>query len=492
MPNRGAVDNNFNLLNGQQPGIGMARPPTVVPPPGPITPQPQPNLSAAGSTQTGAPDFKTNPLGAVGLVLSNVAAGMRGQELPTERMVKDQMERQANNLRLLGAGLGIADKLLQAAANVPEPQRAALIEKNLGILAQTMPPEMLGPIKDYVSIGEAGRTADIAKKRQRIEFMKRHGLLSGSLFELVGGDTKAMDVILDKITEGVGEAAGKVAGARGAAELLGVPVAETAQAAGLTPTAKDEFNRNMQRMLDLEKAGQQGSKEYKLLAKRVAKQTEGVPGFTMEFDDEGNLKGVRYGPGSAALTAQQALRQQEQLDEWGSVIGTLDETIATLRQNPDRAGVMGAIKNFAQDIVGVVGDVAPKEWTDRIKETIAAIPGITDEEANDLNPFFDVALPETQIMQNTIALALAKMRIQAGGSSIRALKDAFEKAQEDVAIRGMFSSQNAIARLEKVREEFARSRAALGSRFMGQEGEAPQDSGEWITLPNGTRIRQVQ
>lgn len=47
-----------------------------------------------GAPTGGAPQFKDNPLGAIGLVLSNFSAGLRGQELPTERIARNQIAQQ--------------------------------------------------------------------------------------------------------------------------------------------------------------------------------------------------------------------------------------------------------------------------------------------------------------------------------------------------------------------------------------------------------------
>lgn len=52
-----------------------------------------------------APKIRDNPIGAIGLVLSNVAAGIRGQELPTTQLRKERMAQRELELRQLGVTL---------------------------------------------------------------------------------------------------------------------------------------------------------------------------------------------------------------------------------------------------------------------------------------------------------------------------------------------------------------------------------------------------
>ena len=83
-------------------GIGLA--------PVPSSPVPQSNpLTSLGNalqgTPSGAPQFSDNPLGAIGLVLSNFAAGVQGQELPTTKIQRNQLAQQQLNLQQLRVNL---------------------------------------------------------------------------------------------------------------------------------------------------------------------------------------------------------------------------------------------------------------------------------------------------------------------------------------------------------------------------------------------------
>src|SRR3990167_4922405 len=92
--------------NGYSSGLGLAEAPaTATPQATPTAPAGQLAQSSSGAQVAppadpvaagGAPqgiqkaepliDFKKNPFGAIGLVLSNFAAGMEGKELPSERL----------------------------------------------------------------------------------------------------------------------------------------------------------------------------------------------------------------------------------------------------------------------------------------------------------------------------------------------------------------------------------------------------------------------
>lgn len=83
----------------QPSGLGLA--------PVPSSPTPQSNTltnlgnALTGGATGGAPQFSDNPLGAIGLILSNFGASQRGQVLPTERIAQQQIQQQQVNLQQL-------------------------------------------------------------------------------------------------------------------------------------------------------------------------------------------------------------------------------------------------------------------------------------------------------------------------------------------------------------------------------------------------------
>lgn len=105
-------------------GIGLA------PVPSSPTPQSSP-LTRLGGALTGtpsgaAPQFADNPLGAIGLVLSNFAAGVRGDELPTTKIARQQLQQQQVNLQQLRVTLDAVKQGIEMFIGMdPEDPRTA-------------------------------------------------------------------------------------------------------------------------------------------------------------------------------------------------------------------------------------------------------------------------------------------------------------------------------------------------------------------------------
>lgn len=257
--------------------------------------------------------------------------------------------------------------------------------------------------------------------------------------------------------------------------------------------AKDEFNRNLNDLLALEAKENDGSlspgetRRKLFLQKRLERQTqESGQGFAIQFNPDGTVAAVMQGPAQglgAGLEASRALNEQAQVDRLGVVLGTLDTAISQIKESPTRAGIAGSFRNFAQKLIGVAGDVAPSELADSVRASAQRFG---------LSGFFDAALPEMEIYENTIALELAKLRVLSGGGGIRAIESAFRAAKNDVAIRGLtFGSQEAETRLRAVREEFETERGNLIRRLSGQSpaGATRATTQEEVNvLPKGTRF----
>lgn len=103
-------------------------------------PQPSPPLPKAQPAQAFGQKFQQDPLAAIGLLLSNVGAGIRGQELPTTRQDREQriaagQERQMNmqqqGLRLQAAGVAFKaiENGVEMIKNVPVEQHGEVIER---------------------------------------------------------------------------------------------------------------------------------------------------------------------------------------------------------------------------------------------------------------------------------------------------------------------------------------------------------------------------
>ena len=74
-------------------------------------------------------DFKENPLGAIGLVLSNIAAGYQGRELPTTALRRIRVQQEAASLNKLQLGLNMQAQILKSTAHLTGDAREAAIRK---------------------------------------------------------------------------------------------------------------------------------------------------------------------------------------------------------------------------------------------------------------------------------------------------------------------------------------------------------------------------
>ena len=235
--------------------------------------------------------------------------------------------------------------------------------------------------------------------------------------------------------------------------------------AGRESEPKDELSRHIERFNALRSSGKGDSFEAKTLEARIGKLTE-RGGMSFEVLPDGTVRMVQGSLGQK-LPATQQFTQQSQLDRYNTVIDVIDTTIKNIEESPSRAGVIGSIRSLAQKAAGVVGDVSPDILADTMRKSVNAIPGLDDKQKGELSGYFDPAIPENEIYENTIALELAKLRLTAGGGGIRAIDRAFKDAKKDVAITGMFSSNEVTARLKKVREEFVTEKTKQEKRLTG-------------------------
>jgi hypothetical protein len=273
---------------------------------------------------------------------------------------------------------------------------------------------------------------------------------------------------------------------------------------GVPEHMKGEFGGALNRLLTLEGEGKTDGTEYKMLAARLTRMTEGNnQGVAMSFNPETGEFTVMQGadPGGqmrTALGASTAIRQQEQLDRLNTVIGLVDRTSDIIAADPTVSGVVGSVRSFAQKVLGVAEDATPRAVVDAARRSVQSLSGVPAGDVEKLLGAFDPELPEVQIYENTLALELAKLRVLSGGGGIRAIESAFRAAQRDVAVTGLFSSGEASTRLATVRAEFAAERDKLQRRlesFSGVQAPTPAPTsgggipeGTTATGPGGARV----
>ena len=158
------------------------------------------------------------------------------------------------------------------------------------------------------------------------------------------------------------------------------------------------------------------------------------------------------------LPPSRAMNEASSVDRLKTAIDVTDQVINSLKEDSTRGGFIGGLRSIVQKTMGIMGDITPEVVSEHVAP-LAREVGLSD--------YFDPALPENEILENLLALELAKLRVTSGGGGIRAVGAAFKAAQKDVAITGFSSSRNVIQRLQKVREEFSTERNAAISRLTG-------------------------
>lgn len=117
------------MVNGVTPSVPV--PPRIPDEPLPI-PRGTPSIPESPLPVPRAPSvfpqFDDDPLGAIGLVLSNVAAGLQGQELPTSRLRRDQLAQDESDLRRMQIGLQAAGEFARLAEPLDADGKAKLAD----------------------------------------------------------------------------------------------------------------------------------------------------------------------------------------------------------------------------------------------------------------------------------------------------------------------------------------------------------------------------
>ncbi len=132
-------------LQKRTPGIGLAGPvreTDTASAAARVTP-PRTTTPAAKPSSSGAPQFADNPFGAVGLILSNIAAGMRGQELPTTRIRREQAAEKQFNLRRLQTIFDLVEKGVGmfGSMDLSDPRTIAGIDAFAGQFTDSLGPD---------------------------------------------------------------------------------------------------------------------------------------------------------------------------------------------------------------------------------------------------------------------------------------------------------------------------------------------------------------
>ena len=177
------------------------------------------------------------------------------------------------------------------------------------------------------------------------------------------------------------------------------------------------------------------------------------------------------------------IRQAQRLSTLQGNVALVDLLLDRLKEDPTRFGVMGSVRGAVQGTAAITSDLAEviknssggmvdlNQTAANIAQSLKGSP-IEDEMAG----FFDPKLSDLDLLENTLAFELARLRLEKSKGEIRALTAAFRDAKKDVNLKGLTSSRDVEARLRSVREQFATELAEVSRIVTGKQadsGDAP-------------------
>ena len=135
-------------------------------------------------TKSPAPQFDKDPLAAIGFLLSTVAAGVEGRELPIVGLKREQAASEATELRRFTVGINAMSAIGAQAERLPIDQRNAFIEQASQKFNETLGPEFGEILKRMIALPNSSRVFTIA------------GVLGKELHRMFGDDVKAAEDFL--------------------------------------------------------------------------------------------------------------------------------------------------------------------------------------------------------------------------------------------------------------------------------------------------------
>jgi hypothetical protein len=147
---------------------------------------------------------------------------------------------------------------------------------------------------------------------------------------------------------------------------------------------------------------------------------------------------------TSVLNPSQAVESQKNRDNLKENIDTINTLIGQIEIDPSTVGIKGMVSSFFQKTIGMAKDLGGNVVSKEVIENFGIDP----------DAFFNPNLSEQEVVQNNLALELAKLRVQRGGGNMKAMAGPFKAAQKDVDLRGFTSSAAVIEKLKTIRAEF--------------------------------------
>jgi hypothetical protein len=197
----------------------------------------------------------------------------------------------------------------------------------------------------------------------------------------------------------------------------------------------------------------------------------------IEFFGQGDVGGI-----AANLSASKQLDQVAVVQELSKSVDMLTNVIAEIDTNPTAFGAAGTVRRGVQRGVGAVSSLSEGLGllTGGIIDLEGAIKRITGEigrrgETAEFAGLFDPQLSETELLENTLAFDLARLRLLGAGGKVRALRQVFADAKNDVQLTGItLFPADVRSRMVNIRNQFLQARAdALKRLSSGGRQQGP-------------------
>lgn len=170
---------------------------------------------------------------------------------------------------------------------------------------------------------------------------------------------------------------------------------------------------------------------------------------------------------------------KDRQDEIRSTVGAISRARSrvskirtSINENRSRAGLGGTITRFGQRAAGIAVDLV---------DLGVDVPGVVSDVATDVASdiqsggaeesvasFFDPSLPQNEVFENSLAYALARARKGTGRLNLQDVAN----ARQDVAVTGLSSVDEVLARLDAVDQEFSEAQKDLRARLQGETRDA--------------------
>jgi hypothetical protein len=178
-------------------------------------------------------------------------------------------------------------------------------------------------------------------------------------------------------------------------------------------------------------------------------------GFGIAFKDG---KVVAVGTGAGLETTLTGLKPQQRLAAVQKLKGLEGDVNFTQRlidlatEQPNLFGVQGSLRNSLQNLIQGGEELAG--LVPGLEAVVQNIREQVKDQDSNIIAQFDPNLSGMELLENSLAFRLARLRMERGGSEVRALSAVMKDAKKDVSLTGFTTTASVLARLNKIQKQF--------------------------------------